>query len=303
MDSNSVIKFPSLPDTRVDHCMVINNDRQLMVCGGSVSPYRFKSDRECLILDGTWKCHSYLSGKRLGAIGITMPNGIYIFGGWDSPMTSDFLAKGSSNWIRGPEIRVKLEFLPFNCKYYRYGEAVSKEDLIIITTFIERGNVTSKRIFSIDKFNIITEKWTHTEVMLGLGEPCKSVFSTICPNSIFRHTMDKFLPGLRGDKILQIGVVNVNGVRKVLAFRDKNLVEEWENVNQDWKSIQEPKNGRTSAGFCSLLNTKLSLMSEVALATVDTEEGSGMDLSQNHGPTNESNKIQRYLSWLFSLYV
>ena len=262
IDNNSGVKFPSLPDKRADHCMVIDNDKRLMVCGGSVTPYRFKTDRECLILDGTWKFHSYLTRNRKGAIGITMPNGIYILGGWNSSETSDFLEKGSSTWIQGPKIPVVLKGFSQNCKYYRYGEAVSKEEFIIITMYIDRGNSTTRRVFSIKKFNVITQEWTRIEVKLGLGESCKNIFSSICPNSILRPTMDKFLPGLRGNKTIQIGVIIVKGVLKVMAIRDKNLATEWENANLIRKPIQEPKNGLTvtGVGFCSLLNTKLESM-------------------------------------------
>ena len=79
--------------------------------------------------------------------------------------------------------------------------------------------------------------------------------------------MDKFLPGLRGNKTIQIGVIIVKGVLKVMAIRDKNLATEWENANQIRKPIQKPKNGLTvtGVGFCSLLNTKLEAMPSALL--------------------------------------
>ena len=263
---DSVFKFPFLPDIRVDHCMVVNNDRQLMVCGGLVIPHRFKSDKECLILDGTWKFHSYLTKNRIGAIGITMPNGIYIFGGRHSPMTSDFLAKGSCTWVVGPEIptdsSVDTEFksLPANCKYDVYGEAVSSEELILITTFILKGELTTDRVFSVRKFNVITQEWTYREEKILLGYSCKSVLNSVCrvcPKSTFCTIIDKVIPGFRAKKNHQVGVIRIKEKQKILAFRDKQCVKEWDDAKKDWKSIPEPKCTRTSIGFCSLLNTKL----------------------------------------------
>ena len=45
-----------------------------------------------------WTYHSTLTSVRDFSVAITMKDGVYIFGGWSNPLTSDFLPNGSKDY-------------------------------------------------------------------------------------------------------------------------------------------------------------------------------------------------------------
>ena len=74
-------------------------------CGGVAN-----NRRKCITYEKNlkkWIHHSSLKKKRVGASAVTLPEGVYILGGFDAPFTSEILPKGSKNWIKGPAIPVK----------------------------------------------------------------------------------------------------------------------------------------------------------------------------------------------------
>ena len=75
---------------------------------------------------------------------IVMKNGIYCFGGRESPCTSDFLPNGQNEWLSGPNIPE-----PGIC--FGHGVAISSSDILLIG-----GEKTRNKIL---KFSIDTQKW------------------------------------------------------------------------------------------------------------------------------------------------
>ena len=73
-----VPKF-DMPKKSSYHTLVLSaGDYKLLSCGGEAY------EKKCFRLDvnnGKWKLHSNLKRKRLHAFGITMPKGVYVFGG------------------------------------------------------------------------------------------------------------------------------------------------------------------------------------------------------------------------------
>ena len=64
-------------------------------------------EKSCYKLENNrWKYHSELTVPRSHAISISMPNGVYLFGGTevDSVESSTFLPKNKRDWIHGPAI-------------------------------------------------------------------------------------------------------------------------------------------------------------------------------------------------------
>ena len=88
MDQKSEVYFtkkgchvPKLSNKKISsqHTLVLTaGDYKLLSCGGEAYM------RTCFRLDvknGKWKYHSYLTQQRAHAFGISMPNGVYVFGG------------------------------------------------------------------------------------------------------------------------------------------------------------------------------------------------------------------------------
>ena len=88
MDQKSEVYFtkkdchvPKLSNKEISshHTLVLTaGDYKLLSCGGEAF------ERTCFRLDvknGKWKHHSYLKQRRAHAFGISMPNGVYVFGG------------------------------------------------------------------------------------------------------------------------------------------------------------------------------------------------------------------------------
>ena len=143
--------LPDLPKNIDKHAMVITNDKELMVIGGfqeSKDGTYCASRKNCYILkDGKWKYHSSYQTYKMSITAITMPNGIYIFGGDTKGFGSicEFLPNGSQKWQLCPEIP--------NCQEFNgEGVAISSTELVLIGGFVNPKMVM--------KFNIITNTWS-----------------------------------------------------------------------------------------------------------------------------------------------
>ena len=75
---------------------MVAHDGTILLCGGRVN------EKKCLQMDhGTWKEHSTLNAKRAWHSAVTTQTATFIFGGWDSRTTYEYLPKGSTKWIMG----------------------------------------------------------------------------------------------------------------------------------------------------------------------------------------------------------
>ena len=93
--------LPPLPNANSDHVLLLTPENLLLSCGGDAHP------RACIFLDvaaATWNQHSSLTEQREGSVAITLPGGSFIFGGMQSPKSSDYLPANSQTWEKGPAI-------------------------------------------------------------------------------------------------------------------------------------------------------------------------------------------------------
>ena len=141
-----------LPSENSAHSLVLTNDFKIMSCGGSISADEEDNRQKCFLLEKEkWVYHSTLSKARCSAIAITMPDGIYVFGGCGiHSTTSEFLPNGSKIWEKGPEI-------PDPGLWDACGIKVSDEELLIIGGHPCRFQPAMSRIL---KYNIMTKAWT-----------------------------------------------------------------------------------------------------------------------------------------------
>ena len=75
--------------------MVLHNGT-ILLCGGR------KNEKRCLLLyKGFWKEHSTLNMPRVGHSAVTTQTATYVFGGFDSKITYEYLPKDSTKWLKG----------------------------------------------------------------------------------------------------------------------------------------------------------------------------------------------------------
>ena len=145
-------RLSPLPSENSAHSLVLTNDFKIMSCGGSIANDDFDNRQKCFILEKeNWVHHSTLSKARCSAIAITMPDGIYVFGGCGvNSTTSEFLPNGSKVWEQGPEI-------PEPGLWDTSGIKVSDEELLIIGG---QACLFQPALSRIMKYNIVTKAWT-----------------------------------------------------------------------------------------------------------------------------------------------
>ena len=88
-------QLPNLPEEIYDSSMVLHNGT-ILLCGG------INNEQKCLQLDhGTWKEHSTLNEKRVWHSAVTTQEATFIFGGYYSKTTYEYLPKDSTKWLMG----------------------------------------------------------------------------------------------------------------------------------------------------------------------------------------------------------
>ena len=89
------LQLPNLPEDISGSSMVKHNGN-ILVCGGLRNP------KQCLKLDhGNWKEHSTLNDTRIMHSVVTTKHTTFIFGGFYSSRTYEYLQKESNTWLTG----------------------------------------------------------------------------------------------------------------------------------------------------------------------------------------------------------
>ena len=95
-DARNNIQLPDLPET-ITWSSMINHNGVILLCGGE------NNGQTCLKMEEKgWNHHSNLKQKRSGASVVATNTATFIFGGFDSKDTYEYLEQGSSsNWQEG----------------------------------------------------------------------------------------------------------------------------------------------------------------------------------------------------------
>ena len=136
-------QLPDLPEEIYNSSMVLQNGT-ILLCGG------WNNRQKCLQLDhGTWKEHSTLNVERYRHATVTTQTATFLFEGYHSWTTYEYLPKDSTTWLMGKtEIPGGLQG-GFERFFRGYAIAVKSEQEIWL---IGGGGVrTNKRILS---FNV-----------------------------------------------------------------------------------------------------------------------------------------------------
>ena len=126
--------------------LILTQDQKILLCGG------YRNFQKCLGLNkDAWQEHSSLNEKRRYAAAVTMPGGVYMMGGLDSPTTWEWLPTGSDEWKRGNGI-IPGGYGKYRGFYQGCGVKINDEEIALIG-----GVLTPRRLM---KFNIKTEEFT-----------------------------------------------------------------------------------------------------------------------------------------------
>ena len=242
---------PQLPSTNNGNQVILTNNNEILTCGGYGNNLQ-----KCFVLNtkkAKWEAHSDLINERFRFDSVTMPTGVYLFGGYSSRTTSEFLPSGSTNWQMGPSVGPMGPIL--------YGCAVRKSDFEII--FIG-GEYSDKKIIQL---NIKTNKWTTLgELQEGRYHHACAVFDdkivvtggynskggwTISSSEVIslQNLSKSELVGHMNERRSEHGmaIAQVNGKPTLLAFGGENghdfvdSIEQWIPESQSWAVLSDSK--------------------------------------------------------------
>ena len=248
--------------------VILTNQNEILICGGYD-----RNIKQCMVLrEQKWFTHSNLKQERNEASAVTMPNGVYIFGGKRNPKTSEFLPNESNSWQTGPIIPNGHER---GCAI-----KVSDFEVILIGGYFGLDGQNLDRIIKLD---INTNEWTDlgrlqvgryshacvvfdNKIIVSGGQrfPFDYLNSTeiISIRNITSTKLAGTLNEARGDH--GMAIADVNGESTLLAFgggfyqdivtQTKYLrsMEKWNSDNESWISLTEKKLDEPKANFGSL---------------------------------------------------
>ena len=233
--------FILLPHKTYGHSMIFTNDLKVLVCGGFTEVSR--QSKECFQLErnGNWVLHSSFNFPRSLGTAISMPNGIYYFGGVHSPETSEFLPTGKENWVQGPTI-------PKPGFEIGSGVRISDAELLLLG-----GRGSESRIL---KYNIENRQWTRlNDMIVRRSEHSSCVFDgkiivTGGINALYDEKylrteviqlsdMTSRLAGphkiRRQNHSMAITTLGQKPVLVAFAGATSSSVEVWDSKNEQWK--------------------------------------------------------------------
>ena len=252
-NSNSL---PSLPTGISHQPSLVQTSEEILICGGS------NNGQKCMELkDNQWQEHSNLKNKRIWASAVSLPGGIFLFGGLYSHTTWEWLPSGINQWQSGnTNIPEGLD----------QGCAVKINDTEIL---LIGGEKTYKRVL---KFNTNTNQFTNLGDVLnqgrywhactlyenqviitgGVGSPTEIINLNDLTKS---HTAGTLVQARRGHGLV---VVHVDNKPTVLAvggeywengdWKYRDSIEKWNPTTKTWTmtsmKLSEPK------GFFGILS-------------------------------------------------
>ena len=198
----------------VGHSVMMTYDGKLMSCGG----YYNKNCYE--LKEGMWVRHSTLNKLRPNAVGIAMPNGIYMFEGLKNPYSSEFLPIGRNVWESGPKIPAlcskfsilkPIRFLRHIIRdfiqrwkaeaWYSTGHKLSEHEFIII------------KVDQVFKFDTIKNEWT---VLHDLKIPRECYSSFIFKGKLFITGGCGMYGSLRSKVLANTEVVDLSTMKSTM---------------------------------------------------------------------------------------
>ena len=273
---------PMLPKALSGHALVLTNNNKLMIIGGNtltginaiaMNTYTPKSGKICYILEnGHWRCHSMLSERRSKALAMSMPNGIYVFGG----STCEFLPNEASKWTTYTDV-------PKPGFANGHGLAISSTELLLTGGSFE---TIEKQIL---RFNTKTKEWQSAGEML---EKRSRHSSFLFKNNVIvtgglqwqKYTgrakvsiaitemlaLPDLKPRKAGDLITArhnhgMGLVKIKGKYVLIAFGGCKIdasgkrellssIEEWNEEEEKWVlSKMTLSEAKEEFGYCSML--------------------------------------------------
>ena len=240
---------------------MITNNNELMTLGGGHG-----DSKQCYkLVNDKWQKQSPLTQPRMFAVGITMTDGVYVFGGKDSPLTSDFLPNGQSEWQAGPAV-------PEPGIDSGHGVAISPTELLLV-------GGQRRSLNKILKYNIESRTWTKVGSLLqgrfdhrcffhggkivvtgGIGEYPKSTEIITISDGTFRIrkvgslNVERYGHGM--------GIAHINGKSKLIVFGGHKYngsyldsIEEWDDESETWTMSTEKfklSEAKFDFGYCQL---------------------------------------------------
>ena len=259
-------RIPLLDKAVRHHNLVLTSSGDtLLNCGGVIqhSSSYHENTNDCYRLNTVrqlWEKHSTLTRYRINSTSLTMPDGVYVLGGEFDEHTrrsTDFLPKGQSSWQVGPMIH---DFMDYTVQGFVDGCAVkiSPTEFLLIG-----GRGSENRVFHYDTIDKHFSRWrqlthgrhSHSCILINPTDPVNMKILVVGgekdgayikntevipipngqPGSYFTR------PGLNTPRS-NFGLVSLGGHnKKVLAF-GMGDTEEWDGVNNQWKTLPQIMN-------------------------------------------------------------
>ena len=274
-------KLPLLPEANFSHSMVVTNNNELLVLGGHSLNQKGPNDKAkiCLIYkDNEWRHHSMFNLKRAYSCAITMPDGIYVFGGtlFDTPSSHyscELLPNNQSQWN------------VIDASFPRFGMMMAHCVAISSSKILFTGGVrpVSKRLTTFDTMNktwknegkLIHERWGHASFQFN-----GKVIITGGKNDtdVLRSTEVLTLKSMKlkeGGRLNEprwghgMGIIDVKGIQKLVVFGGSpekspfllsddadeiqlTSIEAWNDVEECWVTTDlHLPDGLSHFAFCS----------------------------------------------------
>ena len=254
-------EIADLPEPRSTHVSFATPDDLVLVCGGWNDNKTYLSS--CLQYDlaaERWRHHSDLLQARRGFTAASLDEGVYVFGGFFGREyfdTSEFLAKGSTDWTPGP-------IMPGGKMAYPCAVAIGGNSLLLIGGG-QYGH-GSGGYFSnmVSEYSSITKTWTEwpamaspriwhacsvskKKVLVAGGAPIRGDFSLSRSTTVIdletrqSYTAGNMTTGRFGFGMFEAGFI---GNRVLLTFGsegsgvgvndEESLLQEWNKETEQW---------------------------------------------------------------------
>lgn len=258
----------NLPKGMAQNPSMFQHGMDIIICGG------LNNERECFKLEkGTWTHFNQLIRRRRYAMTVSMQHGTIVFGGYDSPSTTEILKHNQSSWLLDENMENSLLHVN-TC-----GIQISQDELVIIGGYdnLDYNHFQTKRIV---KVNITSSEWLLSELSLSVGRyehSCVYFDSKIIITGGFNEYNDVtssteiididsngslMSPREAGNLNIErydhgMGIVNLEQGPTVIAFggiyyngiyRHLDSVEIWDAQTETWNIssnliLSEPKSG------------------------------------------------------------